>query len=48
MTSVCSLSSERAYRPTSRSVIVMRYSPSAKKLCVKRTPPRVPSGMPST
>ena len=43
-TSVLSFSNGPVYRPAPSSVIVMRYSPSAGKLCLNRMPPRVPKG----
>ncbi len=44
ITSVLSFSTVLVYKPSARSRILMRYSPSAGKSCLKRTPPRVPGG----
>ena len=44
MTTVFSLTRELLYGPRLRSLRVMRYSPSAGKLCLNLMPPRVPGG----
>ena len=44
ITSVLSFSTVLVYNPSDRSSMLMRYSPSAGKLYLNRTPPRVPGG----
>ena len=44
ITSVLTFSRVEPYIPTKRSSMVMRYSPSAGKLCLNLMPPRVPRG----